>query len=236
MLTAISWIVVIGPILVPILKKVIPKILSKIRGVGGKLTGNMEGLGAGGWVAADLALGDTVKKAGAVGAILLMLTRFWGWMSRFPSFLKSFFEVGGALYFLRPLLEFVLGIFKTPVLLFISLLASAYFPTVLEKIFLLVGAATMKIFLTIFKMGKNVFNAAVDSMGQNGGGAINEFRDTILGSFDQLPPCFISVMGYLHFVEDLGMLVTTASLLIVVSVFRVVYGSFGGLKPLGWFA
>lgn len=235
MLTAISWLVVLGPLLLALLKKIVPKILSRIRGVGGKLTGNMEGLGGvGGWVAADLALGDTIKKTGAIGAVLLMLTRFWGWMSRFPSFLKSFFEVGGALYFLRPVLEFLLGIFKTPILLFLSLLGSAYFPTVLEKMFLLVGAATMKVFLSIFKIGKNVFQSAVNNVGQ--GGAVNEFKDAILGSFDQLPPCFISVMGYVHFIEDLGMLVTTATLLIIVSVFRVVYGSFGGVKPLGWFA
>lgn len=235
MMTVITWLLFLAPVIKALITKVIPKLISRFRGVGGKLTGNAEGLGAGGWIAADLALGDTFRKTGAIGAILLVITRIWGWLSKFPAFLKSFFDVGGALYFLRPLLEFIVGMFKTPVLVFFSLLISSFFPTILEKLFLLVGSVTLKLFLYIFKIGKNVFSAAVEQM-NNDGGPVDEFRNAILDSFDALPHCFVDVMGYIHLLEDLGLIVSTAMLLLLVSAFRVVYGAFGGVKPLGWFA
>ncbi|MBR3073600.1 hypothetical protein [Fibrobacter sp.] len=234
MITAISWLILLGPIIKALVTRVIPKLLSRLRGVGGKLTGNAEGLGGGVTVLGDLALGEAVTRTGAIGAVLLVLTRIWGWLSRFPAFLKGLFDVGGVFGFLRPLLEFIVGMFKTPVLVFFSLLISSYFPTILEKFFLLVGATGMRLFLFFFKIGKNVFTSMSSSIGQNGG-PLDEYRDAVLGSFDELPPCFVSVMGYLHLLENLGMLVTTATLLLLVSVFRVVYGSFGP-KPLGWFA
>lgn len=234
MLTAISWIVLLAPIIKALITKVLPKLFARIRGVGGKLTGNAEGLGGGALVLGDLALGESLKQTGAIGAVLLMLTRIWGWLGRFPAFLKGLFAEGGALGFLRPLLEFIVGMFKTPVLMFFSLVVSSMFPTILEKIFLVVGAVGMKIFLYFFKIGKTVFTSTLESAGGEGG-VVDEFRDAVLGSFDELPPCMINVMGYLHVIEDLGMIVTTATLILLVSVFRVVYGSFGP-KPLGWFA
>lgn len=234
MITVISWLVLLAPLLKAFFTRVVPKLLSKIRGVGGKLTGNAEGLGGGTTVLGDLALGESLRQTGAVGAILLILTRIWAWLSRFPAFLKGLFDTGGFLGFLRPMLEFIVGMFKTPILVFFSLLMSAFFPTILEKIFLLVGAVGMKIFLYFFKIGKNVFTNTLSSMSQGGNGPLNEFQDAVLGSFDQLPPCFVDVMGYVHLLENLGMIVTTATLILLVSVFRVVYGSFGP-KPLGWF-
>lgn len=234
MLTVISWLLLLGPVIKALLTKVLPKIFSRLRGVGGKLTGNAEGLGGGTLVLGDLALGETIKQTGAIGAVLLILTRIWGWLGRFPSFLKGLFDAGGALGFLRPLLEFIVGMFKTPVLVFFSLLVSSFFPTVLEKLFLVVGAVGMKIFLYFFKIGKTVFTTALEDAGGEGG-VVDEFRDAVLGSFDELPPCMVNVMGYVHLIENIGMLVTTATLILLVSVFRVVYGSFGP-KPLGWFA
>lgn len=234
MLTVISWLLLLAPIIKALVVKVFPKILGRMRGVGGKLTGNAEGLGGGTLVLGDLALGESIKQTGAIGAVLLILTRIWGWLGRFPAFLKGLFDAGGALGFLRPILEFIVGMFKTPVLVFISLLVSSFFPTILEKIFLVVGAVGMKIFLYFFKIGKNIFTAALEDAGSEGG-VVDEFRDAVLGSFDELPPCMVNVMGYVHLIENIGMLVTTATLILLVSVFRVVYGTFGP-KPLGWFA
>lgn len=233
MLTAISWIVLLAPIIKALITKVLPKLFSKLRGVGGKLTGNAEGLGGGTLVLGDLALGESIRQTGAIGAVLLILTRIWNWLGRFPTFLKGLFDAGGVLGFLRPLLEFIVGMFKTPVLVFFSLVISSFFPTILEKVFLVVGAVCMKIFLYFFKIGKNVFTSALEDAGGQGG-VVDEFREAVLGSFDDLPPCMVNVMGYLHLLEDLGMIVTTATLILLVSVFRVVYGSFGP-KPLGWF-
>lgn len=77
--------------------------------------------------------------------------------------------------------------------------------------------------MTIFKIGKAAFLGAA---GPGTGGAIDQFREAILGSFDDLPVCMVQVMGYIHFIEDLGIIVSTVTLLVVVSVFRVVYGNF----------
>lgn len=234
MLTVISWLLVLGPLIKALITKVIPKLLSKWRGVGGKLTGNAEGLGGGPLVLGDLALGDAMQKTGILGAIFILITRIWGWLGRFPTFIKGLFDTGGALFFLRPAFDFLIGIFKTPVLLFISLMVSSVFPTILEKFFLLVGAVAMKIFLFFFKIGKNVFSQAAQDIGSEGG-VVDEFRSAVLDSFDQLPHCMVDVMGYVHLLENLGLIVSTAMLLLIVSVFRIVYGSFG-VKPLGWFA
>lgn len=234
MITVISWLVILGPLIKALLTKVLPKLFARLRGVGGKLTGNAEGLGGGPLVLGDLALGDSIRKTGAIGAILFVLGRIWGWFCRFPSFLKDLFGPTGTLFFIRPILEFIAGCMKTPVLLFFSLLMSAYFPTILEKIFLLVGAVSMHIFIMLFDAGKRVFDAMQANMTQNGS-AVDEFKTAVLGSFDQLPPCMVDVMGYVHMIEDLGMIVTCAMLLLLVGLFKTIYGSFGP-RPLGWFA
>lgn len=234
MLTAIGWIIMLFPIIKAFFVKVLPKLISKIRGVGGKLTGNAEGLGGGTLVLGDLALGEAMQKTGLLGAIFILITRIWGWLGRFPSFVKGLFADGGVLAFFRPALEFLVGTFKTPVLVFFSLFVSSLFPNIIEKFFLLVGAVSMKIFLFFFKIGKGVFSRAADQIG-SGDGVVDEFRSAVLDSFDELPSCMVDVMGYVHLIENLGLLISTALLILVISVFRVVYGSFG-VKPLGWFA
>lgn len=165
---------------------------------------------------------------------LAFLSIITGFLSRIPTFLKGLFAGGGALYFFRPVFEFIIGIFKYPILLFMTLVISSFFPTILEKLFLVVGSVCLKIFLFFFKIGKKAFMGAVQN--SDGGGVVDEFRDAVLGSFDELPQCMVQTMGYIHLIEDLGMIVTTAALLAIVSAFRIVYGAFGGVKPLGYFA
>lgn len=236
MATIIGWGLILFPLIKALLIKVIPKLIARFRGVGRNLTGNAAGLGGSTILLGDLALGEAIKNGGALGAIFFILTRIWGWLGRFPAFLKTLFASGGALYFLRPALEFIVGLFKTPILVFLSLVTSAFFPTILEKVFLVTGAVCLKIFLLFFKIGKKAFLGAVNNIEGGGGGVVDEFREAVLGSFDVLPQCMIQTMGYIHFIEDLGMIVTTAALLAIVSAFRVVYGAFGGVKPLGYFA
>ena len=154
MLTAIGWIIMLFPIIKAFFVKVLPKLISKIRGVGGKLTGNAEGLGGGTLVLGDLALGEAMQKTGLLGAIFILITRIWGWLGRFPSFVKGLFADGGVLAFFRPALEFLVGTFKTPVLVFFSLFVSSLFPNIIEKFFLLVGAVSMKIFLFFSNLEK----------------------------------------------------------------------------------
>ena len=37
-----------------------------------------------------------------------------------------------------------------------------------------------------------------------------ELQQIMGESIDSLPPCIVDIMGYMHFVEDVGMLITTA--------------------------
>ena len=213
MATAIGWLLTLGPLVFALLKKVIPKLLPKIQA----LLGGLLGSGA----------GSAVTRGGILGAVGLFLSRIWGWLQRFPAWLKTLFAVGGTLHFVRNILIFLLNFAKTPILLGIALVTSSIFPTFVEKIFLVVGAVVLHIFLFVFKLGKNVFLGALNEAGASGtGGVLDEFRDSVMGSFDALPPCMVDIMGYLHLVEDLGLIITTATLLALVSVFRIVYGGF----------
>lgn len=226
MFTVIGWIIMLAPIIKSLLTKLIPWIARKFGG------GFKSILGNGGVLVVGESIGSTVTKVGIGGTIVATLAKIWAWLGRFPGWLKSLFAAGGMLGFIRPFLEFLVHFAKTPVLLFFSLVLSAFFPTILEKIFLVFGAVALKIFLFFFKIGKKAFLASVAQEG----GAVDEFRQAVLGSFDELPQPMLDVMGYLHFIEDLGMIIATVSLLAVVSAFRVVYGAFGGVKPLGNFA
>lgn len=233
----IGWVLTLGPIIFALLRRFLPKLFSKLGGKVKGLTGNAEGLGpvGGTLVGADVLLSSTAAKTGAIGLIVVILGRIWSWCSRFTGWFKALFATGGTLAFIRPCLEFILGVFKTPILLMISLVTSVIFPTILEKIFLTVGAVVLHIFLWVFKMGKNVFLGAMQSAGSDGGSAVDEFRNAVLDSFDALPPCMVEIFGYLHLIEDLGLIVTTAGLIALVSVFRIVYGSFI-VRPLGYFS
>ena len=213
MATVLGWILMLAPLALPLLKKVLPKILGKFGGLMGGLMGGS-------------AVGGTVAKAGILATIVGFLGSIVSWLKRFPAWLKPLFATGGSLYFIRAIVMYLLNIVKTPVLLGIMLVTSAIFPTFVEKIFLVVGAVCLRIFLWFFKMGKGVLLGALGSAGSGGDSALDEFRDTVLGSFDELPPCMVDIMGYLHLVEDLGLIVTTAAILALVSVFRIVYGGF----------
>lgn len=237
MVALIGWVLTLGPIIFALLKKFLPKLFSRLGGKAKGLTGNAEGLGpvGGTLVGADVLLSSTAAKTGVMGLIVVILGRIWSWCSRFTGWFKGLFAAGGTLAFIRPVLEFMLGCFKTPILLAISLVTSVIFPTILEKIFLTVGAVVMHIFLWVFKLGKNVFLGAMSKAGSDGGSAVSEFQNAVLSSFDELPPCMVEVLGYLHLIEDLGLIVTTATLIALVSVFRIVYGSFV-VRPLGYFS
>lgn len=213
MATVLGWILMLAPLALPLLKKVLPKILGKL----GALMGGLMG---------GAAAGGTVAKAGVLATIVGFLGSIFSWLKRFPAWLKTLFAVGGVLHWLRVVVVYLLCVVKTPVLLGIMLVTSAVFPTFIEKIFLVVGAVCLRLFLWFFKLGKSVLLGALDSAGTGGDSALDEFREAVLGSFDELPPCMVDIMGYLHLVEDLGLIVTTAAILALVSVFRIVYGGF----------
>lgn len=226
MSAVVGWLIILGPLLLKLGSKLLPKIGKGVSKVGGK---------GGPWIAPGTTIGSTYAHSGLLGVIIFFLARMWGWLSKFPGWLKTLFGEGGKLYFIHRFFLWVVTFFKNPIILVASLVTSVIFPTILEKIFLCVGAVVLKIFMFFFKIGKSAFMGAMRTAAQDGGNALDEFRDAILGSFDELPPCMIQVMGYLHLVEDLGIIMTCISVLIIVSVFKTVYGV-GKIQPIGYFA
>lgn len=102
----------------------------------------------------------------------------------------------------------------------ISMVLSDYFSNLMENIFLVVGVVSIKVALVFVKWGKHF----IDSAPQNN---IGELK-TILGSnVGSLPPCMVDVMGYLHFVENIGMLVST---LLFCGVINIIYSFFFKVK------
>lgn len=160
-----------------------------------------------------------LSKLGWIGGIIGTLFFSKGWLARFPRWLKGLFASGGALYFLRSWVLRVIFIFRHPIIIVVGLLISSLFPSVMEYFFLLVGFVTMKVFMLIFNIGKQMF---VNDQNP----AINEIRNTLVNSFDALPPCMTNMMGYLHLVEDIGIIVTTFTLVVTYKVFIRVYGGF----------
>lgn len=212
--TVVATLLTLLPLLLPLFSRVLPKIAPKLAGLFG-----------------GAAAGSVVAKGGFFAGVLSFLSRIWEVVGRFPKFLVGLFAVGGRLYFIRAALEFILVAFRSPVVLFFGLLSSAFFPTIIEKFFLLVGAAVMHIFVFIFGICKKLFTEM--SASEGGATAIDEFKNAVLGSFNDLPPCMVSTMGYVHFLEDLGMIVTCMTLILTISIFRVMFGAFGVGKITG---
>lgn len=102
----------------------------------------------------------------------------------------------------------------------ISMVLSEYFSNLMENIFLIVGVVSIKIALVLVKWGK----AFIDSVPQNN---INELKTIMGDAAGSLPPCLVDVMGYMHFVENIGMLVST---LIFCGVVNIVYAFFLKVK------
>lgn len=228
MAAVVGWLIILGPIILKLATKFLPavgKMIARLAGKGGTIAAG----GAGG-----MTIRGVFTNSGILGVIAFLLSKIWGWLVKFPPWLKTLFGEGGKLFFIHKFFLFIVTFFKNPLILGASLVTSVIFPTFLEKIFLCVGAVGLKIFLFFFKIGKSAFMGAMRTAAQDGGNALDEFRDAILGSFDELPPCMIQVMGYLHLVEDLGIIMTCISVLVIVSVFKVVYGM-GAVKPIGYF-
>ena len=217
MATVVATLLTLLPLLIPLFQRLAPKILPKLAGLFGART-----LVAG---------GSMVAKGGAVAGILTILSKIWGFLGRFPKFLVGLFAFGGKLYWIRGVLEFLLLVFKSPVVRLIGLVTSSLFPGILEKIFLVVGSAVMHIFIFLFGIAKKMFMNM--SSAEGGSPALDEFRDAMYSSFSSLPPCMVKVMGYIHFVENLGLITTCMMLILTVSIFRVMFGAYGVGKITG---
>lgn len=161
-------------------------------------------------------------KGGIFATAIAFIGKIFGTLARFPSWLKGLFKEGGRLAWLSSILLLLSNIFKTPVLLFVALMTSYLFPGILERIFLVVGAITMKFLLVFVRAGKGALNNT--PAGEGGAPVLDEFKEAMLDSFDGLPPCMIDVMGYLHMFELIGMIVSTAMFCGIVALIKTVYG------------
>lgn len=102
----------------------------------------------------------------------------------------------------------------------ISMVLSEYFSNLMENIFLIVGVVSIKFALLLVKWGKSF----IENAPQNN---IAELK-TILGdSVGSLPPCMVDVMGYMHVVENIGMLVST---LVFCGIVNIIYSFFIKVK------
>lgn len=162
-----------------------------------------------------------LKKLGTIGAIVGAIFFGKGWLAKFPGWLKGLFSTGGALYFFRKFILRAIYIFRHPVIMVVGLLVSSLFPSILEYFFMLMGYVGIKVFMFFFNIGKKIFLAS-----DGGNAAMDELRNQVLSSVDVLPPCMVQVLGYLHIVENLGIFITTFTLMIMYSAFKRVYGGF----------
>jgi len=144
-------------------------------------------------------------RAGVLGKICAGLMAVYWFVRRLPiSFLKI--KLGsGVLGKIFTGVRWILNMgFKFPVIMFITLVLSQVFPSLLEKIFMLIGAVAIKISVMLF--GK-IMSAMEDSNNM-------DMINSIVGdSLDAMPPCLIDVLGYMHIVEDLGMIISTLVLI-----------------------
>lgn len=178
------------PVLIPLFRKFLPKVLPKVAaffGIGGLAAGAAKGTS---WIV--------------------------GWLRRFPPWFVGLFKAGGALYWLRSAAWLLRSVFKTPVFLTIGLVLSAFFPGLIEKLFLVVGAVSLRIGIRIMTLGKSM----IDDMPENN---IEQLKDIMGDSAQQLPPCMIDVLGYLHLVEDLGMIISTIVFIGLYNLIKRIY-------------
>lgn len=140
----------------------------------------------------------------------------------FGAIIKLLVNIVRLPYFLVDLISHIpLNIFKLfskfmldfRYLAIISMVLSEYFSNLFETIFLIVGVVTIKIGVIIVKWGKDF----LANMQQNN---VSELKEILTNNVGNLPPCMVDVMGYMHIVENVGMLVTS---LIFCGVINIIY-------------
>lgn len=174
----IGWLLTLLPLLWSLLAKAFPKIIPALMSAAGR--------------------------AGIIGTICAVIVKIYKFLIGIPLFIAGIFKGVGALGSIFVAIRYILSLFlRFPVIMGFTLVMGQYFPTLLEKIFLVVGAVSIKIALIFVKWGKSF----VDNMKENN---LQQLQQALGDSVNQLPPCLVDIMGYLHFVEDIGMIITTA--------------------------
>ena len=154
-------------------------------------------------------LGSLMGRKGIIGAIVATVYGVYRWVKHLSIALLKIKLGYGILGKIFSLLRLTLWLgFRFPVIMGITLVGSMIFPGLLEKVFLLIGAVSIKIGLTLFG---NVMELIKNSAENNTDTLITAIGD----ASSQLPPCMVDVLGYLHVVEDLGLIVGTILLIMI---------------------
>lgn len=155
------------------------------------------------------ALVAMMGKGGVIAAILGAIVGIYKWVKHLSIVLLAIKLGSGPLGKIFSAIRWILNVtFKFPVIMGLTLVLSQVFPGLLERIFLIVGALSVKIGLVIFG---NVMDLINDSAENN----MDQLNTIVGSSVDQLPPCLVDVMGYMHLVEDIGLIISTAILIMV---------------------
>lgn len=148
-------------------------------------------------------------KGGVIAAVLGAIVGIYKWVRHLSIVLLAIKLGAGPLGKIFSAIRWILNAtFKFPIIMGLTLVLSQIFPGLLERIFLIVGALSVKIGLMIFG---NVMDLINDSAENN----IDQLNSIVGSSLDQLPPCLVDVMGYMHLVEDIGLIISTAILIMV---------------------
>jgi len=161
------------------------------------------------------AIFSVAGRAGLIGTICAIIVKLVNVVKGFPVFAAALFAGKGVLGKIFTALRFILNLsFKFPVIVFISLFLGQYFPNILEKIFLVIGAVAIKIGFIFVRWGKSFMdNLASESN-------LSQLKETLGNDLDMLPPCMVDVLGYMHIAEDLGIIVTTLTFLGIYNLVR----------------
>lgn len=189
----IGWLLSFLPILAPVLKRFLPKTVISVAGMAGR--------------------------GGLIGGIALILSKIMGAVQSIHVYLLGALKGRGRFAFVFLVIEWVcVHLVKFPTLFFLVFVLGQYFPTIFEKIFLIIGAFSIKIFMVVFRWARDF----ISSIPENN---IEELREALGTSAQNLPPCVVDVLGYMHIVEDIGMIVTTFIFIIITKL--IIYFAFG---------
>ena len=134
------------------------------------------------------ALVAMMGKGGVIAAILGAIVGIYKWVKHLSIVLLAIKLGSGPLGKIFSAIRWILNVtFKFPVIMGLTLVLSQVFPGLLERIFLIVGALSVKIGLVIFG---NVMDLINDSAENN----MDQLNTIVGSSVDQLPPCLVDVM------------------------------------------
>ena len=187
----IGWLISLLPLIWAFVSKALPKLIPSLISVAGR--------------------------GGAIALIASVIVKIYSFIVGLPGWLIGVYGKGGILFTVIMVIRIIIrNIAKFPVIVGLTLLMGQYYPTIFEKIFLVVGALSIKLALIFVGWGKSF----IDSLQQNNTAELNQ----ILGdSLNSLTPCMVDIMGYMHFVEDVGFIVTTA---VFVGIYNLVWAFF----------